>query len=112
MEKDSLILFKSIIKKTSEASENLRTSYDTSLLSHGSFFVVIEMVVVILDVVVVVKVRCCAPTLVWIQNFLGKVVWILLKSRYFINLQEGCVFKANLVFLIRGLYLVWISLLV
>ena len=64
MEKDSLILFKSIIKKTSEASENLRTSYDTLLLSHGSFFVVIEMVVVILDVVVVVEVRCCAPTLV------------------------------------------------
>ena len=77
-----MILFKSIIKKTSEASENLRMSYDTSLLSHGSFFVVIEMVVVILDVVVVVKVRCCAPTLVWIQNFLGKLVWILLKSNF------------------------------
>ena len=67
-----MILFKSIIKKTSEASENLRTSYDTSLLSHGSFFVV--MVVVDLDVVVVVEVQCSAPTLVWIQNFLGKVV--------------------------------------
>ena len=67
-----MFLFKSIIKKTSEASENLRTSYDTSLLSHGSFFVV--MVVVDLDVVVVVAVQCSAPILVWIQNFLGKVV--------------------------------------
>ena len=104
------ISYKSIIKKTSGASKNSCTSYDTSMLSHGSFIVV--RVMVVLDVFVVVEVQCSAPTLVWIQNFLGKLVWILLKSRFFINLQEGCVFKANLVFLIRGLYLVWISLLV
>ena len=77
------ISYKSIIKKTSEASENSRTSYDTSMLSHGSFFVV--RVMVVLDVFVVVEVQCSAPTLVWIQNFLGKVVWILLKSRFFIK---------------------------
>ena len=64
------ISYKSIIKKTSEASKNSRTSYDTSMLSHGSFIVV--RVMVVLDVFVVVEVQCSAPHFGLDSDFFGK----------------------------------------